>query len=45
MLEFKIDLEYWPVLKTCLIFMDYVKEDWKTQIPVDMEVAQVLREL
>jgi hypothetical protein len=45
MLEFKIDEEYWPVLKTCLIFMDYVKEDWKTKIPVDMEVAQVLREL
>ena len=45
MLEFKIDEEYWPVLKTCLIFMDYVQEDWKTQIPVDMEVAQVLREL
>ena len=45
MLEFKIDLEYWPVLKTCLIYMDYVKEDWKTETPVDMEVAQVLREL
>ena len=45
MLEFKIDLEYWPVLKTCLIFMDYVKEDWKTETPVDMEVAQVLRDL
>jgi hypothetical protein len=25
--------------------MDYVKEDWKSNIPVDMEVAQVLREL
>ena len=45
MLEFKIDDEYWPVLKTCLIYMNYVKEDWKTKIPVDMEVAQVLRDL
>ena len=45
MLEFKIDEEYWPVLKTCLIYMDYVKEDWKTEIPIDMEVAGVLREL
>ena len=45
MLEFKIDEEYWPVLKTCLIYMDYIEEDWKTNVPVDMEVAQVLREL
>ena len=45
MLEFKIDQEYWPVLKTCLIYMDYVTEDWKTNIPIDMEVAGVLREL
>ena len=45
MLEFKIDLEHWPVLKTCLIYMDLVTEDWKTEVPVDMEVAGVLREL
>ena len=45
MLEFKIDEEYWPVLKTCLIYMNYVKEDWKTDIPIDMEVAGTLREL
>ena len=45
MLEFKIDLEYWPVLKTCLIYMNYVTEDWKTDIPIDMEVAGTLREL
>ena len=45
MLEFKIYLEYWPVLKTCLIYMDYIEENWKTNVPVDMEVAQVLREL
>ena len=45
MLEFKIEESYWPVLKTCLIYMEYVKEDWKVNIPVDMEVAGVLREL
>ena len=40
MLEFKIDLEYWPVLTfpsdAMRIFSD---------VPIDMEVAQVLREL
>jgi hypothetical protein len=45
MLEFKIEQEYWPVLKTMLIYMGHIEEGWNPDIPVDMEVANVLREL
>jgi len=45
MLDFKIEGEYWPVLKTMLIYMQLVQEDWRPEITVDMEVAKVLREL
>jgi len=45
MLQFKIEKEYWPVLKTMLIYMGHIEEGWNPNIPVDMEVAKVLREL
>ena len=45
MLDFKIVEEYWPVLKTMLIYMGHVEEDWRPKIPIDMNVANILREL
>jgi|TARA_B100000287_G_scaffold186421_1_gene176277 hypothetical protein len=45
MLDFKIEEEYWPVLKTMLIYMGHVEEDWRPSIPIDMTVAEILREL
>lgn len=45
MLDFKIEEEYWPVLKTMLIYMGHVEEDWRPNIPIDMTVAEILREL
>ena len=45
MLDFKIEEEYWPVLKTMLIYMGHVEEDWRPKIPIDMNVANILREL
>ena len=45
MLKFKIEKEYWPVVKTCLMYLGYVEEDFEINIPIDMEVAKLLREL
>ena len=45
MLQFKIELRYWPVLKTCLLFLGYIDEEFEVEISVDMEIANVLREL
>lgn len=45
MLKFKIEMEYWPVIKTCLLYLGYVEEDFEINIPIDMEVAKILREL
>ena len=45
MLKFKIEMDYWPVIKTCLLYLGYVEEDFEINIPIDMEVAKILREL
>ena len=45
MLQYKIELRFWPVLKTCLLFLEYIDEGFEVEIPVDMEIANVLREL
>ena len=45
MLKFKIEMEYWPVIKTCLLYLGYVEEDFEINIPIDMEVAKLLRVL
>ena len=45
MLEFKLDEAYWPVLKTCLLYLGYVDEGWKQNIPLDKAVIEKMREL
>ena len=45
MLQYKIEEEYWPVLKTCLIYLEYVSDDWEIDVPLDQEVTNRLREL
>ena len=46
MLEFKIkDKAYWTSIKTMLLFLGYVEEGWKTDIPLDLNLAERLREL
>ena len=45
MLEFKLDKAYWPVLKTCLLYLGYVDEGWKQEIPLDKSVIEKMREL
>ena len=45
MLQYKIDDEYWPVVKTCLLYLDYVDDKWETEIPLDEETVKRMREL
>ena len=45
MLQYKIDDDYWPVLKTCLLYLDYVDEEWETEIPLDPTTVERMREL
>ena len=45
MLKYKIEEEFWPVLKTCLLYLEYVDDDWELDIPLDQEVTDRLREL
>ena len=45
MLQYKIDDDYWPVLKTCLLYLDYINEDWETDIPLDDEAVKRMRQI
>ncbi len=45
MLQYKMDDEYWPVIKTCLLYLDYVDEEWKTEIPLDSKTVERMRKL
>ena len=46
MLEFKIkNQKHWGCLKTILLYLGYVDETWRPEIPIDDKLAQRLREL
>ena len=45
MLQYKIDDDYWPVLKTCLLYLDYIDEGFEVDIPLDETVVKRMREL
>lgn len=46
MLEFKIKNEkYWSSIKTMLLYLGYIEENWKTDIPIDEKLAERLRDL
>ena len=45
MLQHKMDDEYWPVIKTCLLYLDYIDEEWNTEIPLDSKTIERMRKL
>ena len=45
MLQYKIDGDYWPVLKTCLLYLEYIDEGFRVEIPLDKEAVKRMREL
>ena len=45
MIFFKIESELWPAVKTFLIYLDYLSEDERVEIPVDLKIAEILRKI
>lgn len=45
MLWYKVDENHWPIIKTFLVFLHYLEESHKVEIPLDNNVIQRLREL
>jgi len=46
MLNFKIkEQKHWSSIKTMLIYLDLIKEDWMTDIPIDETLVKRLRVL
>ena len=45
MLEYKIDEDYWPVVKTCLLYLEYIDDKWRVEIPLDQEATKRMRDL
>jgi hypothetical protein len=42
---FKIEKELWPVLKTFLVYLNYLPENERVEVPLDMNVANILRKI
>ena len=46
MLEFKIkDQTYWSSIKTMLLYLGYVSDEWRPEVDVDLTLAQRLNDL
>ena len=46
MLEFKIKEDrYWSSIKTLLLYLEYITQDFKSDLPLDDEIVQRLRDL
>jgi hypothetical protein len=45
MMFYKMEDEYWPILKTFLVYLNYLKESEYVEIPLDDRIVKTLREL
>lgn len=45
MVFYRIEPELWPALKTFLIFLNYLPETERVEVPLDMAIANILRKL
>jgi hypothetical protein len=45
MMWFKVEEQHYPVLKTFLLFLNYLKLNDKVEIPIDQTVAERLRKI
>ena len=43
MLFFKIEESHWPLLKTFLVYLNYLPDDEYVDIPLDQNIIKVLR--
>lgn len=42
---YRIEEELWPALKTFLVFLNFLPEDEKVEIPIDLKIADILRKI
>ena len=45
MVFFKIEKELWPILKPFLVYLNYLPETEKTEVPLDQYIVDVLRKI
>lgn len=45
MLWYKVDRQYWPVIKPILLYLNYITDDEKMEIPLDPLVVERLRKI
>mgnify|MGYP006271720979 FL=1 len=45
MMFYKIDNKNWPLLKTFLVYLNYLPEDQYVEVPLDQKVIDVLRKI
>lgn len=45
MIFYKTEKEMWPVLKTFLVYLNYLPEQEKVEIPIDEYVVSILRKI
>jgi hypothetical protein len=45
MMFYKMEDEYWPILKTFLVYLNYIKESELVEIPLNEHIVKTLREL
>lgn len=45
MIFYKIEKELWSVLKTFLVYLNYLPEKEKVEIPIDTYVVDILRQI
>jgi len=45
MMFYRMEEEYWPVIKTFLIFLNFIREDELVEVPLDQTVVERLRNL
>jgi hypothetical protein len=45
MLFYKLEAELWPAIKTFLVFLNYLPEHEKVEIPLDPNITNILRKI
>ena len=45
MIFYRIEEKHWSVLKTFLVYLNYLGEDEKVEIPLDEHIVEVLRKI
>ena len=45
MVFYKLEEELWPAVKTFLVFLSYLPENERVEVPLDMTIANILRKI